>query len=168
MNFCRARRGVNFYLMQPFLFFPPFLSFPLLFSCRWTQPWLFIVYDSISNLSSRSIFLVGSAVLLFPFVCATVALGIHVCLCDSRISISNSASARIRVWKVTLTRQSLSHVWITASWGETCWNMHHQHILFFVRAQDDQGSRLWELKVIDWWKPYAAKYRGIQTSNKEI
>lgn len=45
-----------------------FLSFSLLFPCCCTQPWLFIVYDSFSSLSSRSIFLVGSAVLLLPCV----------------------------------------------------------------------------------------------------
>lgn len=64
-----------------------------LFSRRWTQPWLFIVYDSISNLSSRSIFLVGSAVLLFSPVCTTVAFSIHISLKDTCISISNSACA---------------------------------------------------------------------------
>lgn len=64
-----------------------------LFSRHWTQPWLFIVYDSISNLSSRSIFLVGSAVLLFSPVCTTVAFSIHIHLKDTCISISNSASA---------------------------------------------------------------------------
>lgn len=59
-----------------FLFFSPLHLISLFFHC-WTQPWLFIVYDSISNLSSRTILLVGGAVVLFLCVCTILAFGIH-------------------------------------------------------------------------------------------
>lgn len=50
-----------------FLFFSPPSSL-LSFLHSWTQPWLFIVYDSISNLSSRSVLLVARWFCSYVFV----------------------------------------------------------------------------------------------------